>query len=77
MCCSVLQCVAVCCSVLSGGCDVVSDGRATLCYSTLQCVAECYRVLQSVGVCLQSVGVCGGCVFVDDCCVLHNHVINV
>ena len=37
VCCSVLQCVAVCCSVLQCG---------AVCCSVLQCVAVCYSVLQ-------------------------------
>jgi len=42
VCCSVLQCVAVCCSVLK--CIAV-------CCSALQCVAVCCSVLQCVAVC--------------------------
>ena len=49
VCCSVLQCVEVCCSVLQ---------RVVVCYSLLQCVAVCCSVLQYVTACcsvLQSV----------------------
>ena len=42
VCCSVLQCVAVCCSVLQ--CVVV-------CCSVLKCVAVCCSVLQCAAVC--------------------------
>jgi len=42
VCCSVLQCVAVCCSVLQ--CFAV-------CRSVLQCVAVCCNVLQCAAVC--------------------------
>jgi len=54
--CSVLQCVAVCCSVLQR----VTDGGVRLCHmcartllhcSVLQCVAVCCSVLQFVAVC--------------------------
>jgi len=53
MCCSVLQCVKVCCSVLL---EVQCDGRRTVvcaavCCSVLQCVAVCCSVLQCVAVC--------------------------
>jgi len=57
----VLQCVAVCCSVLQ--CD--DDGEDVewrqLCCSALQCVTLCCSVLQCVAVCcsvLQCVAVC-------------------
>ena len=39
LCCSVLQCVAVCCSVLQ---------CVAVCYSVLQCVAVCCSVLPCV-----------------------------
>ena len=42
VCCSVLQCVAVCCSVLQ---------CVAVCYSALQCVAVCCSMLQCVAVC--------------------------
>ena len=42
VCCSVLQCVAVCCSVLQ---------CVAVCCSVLQCVAVCCSVLQCVAVC--------------------------
>ena len=41
VCCSVLQCAAVCCSVLQ---------CAAVCYSTLQCTAVCCNVLQDAAV---------------------------
>ena len=48
MCCSVLQCVAVCCSVLLE--SVQGDLRriqcVAVCCSVLQCVAVCCSVLQ-------------------------------
>jgi len=52
VCCSVLKCVAVCCSVLQ---------CVPVCCSMLQCVAVCCSVLQCVAVCcsvLQCVAVC-------------------
>ena len=52
VCCSVLQCGAVCCSVLQCG---------AVCCSVLQCVAVCCSVLQCVAVCcsvLQCAAVC-------------------
>jgi len=56
--CSVLQCVAVCCSVLQcvqcdAVCCSVLQCVAVCCSvcSVLQCVAECCRVLQSVAEC--------------------------
>jgi len=52
VCCSVLQCVAVCCSVLQ---------QVAVCCSVLQCVAVCCSKLQCVAVCcseLQWVAVC-------------------
>ena len=42
VCCSVLQCAAVCCSVLQ---------CVAVCCSVLQCVAVCCSVLQCVAVC--------------------------
>ena len=42
VCCSVLQCVAVCCSVLQ---------CVAVCCSVLQCAAVCCSVLQCVAVC--------------------------
>jgi len=52
VCCSVLQCAAVCYSVLQG---------VAVCCSVLQCVAVCYSALQGVAGCcseLQCVAVC-------------------
>jgi len=49
LCCSVLQCVAVCCCVLhSGKGDGTRAVLFTLCCSVLQCVAVCCSVLQCV-----------------------------
>jgi len=56
-CYSVLQCVAVCCSVSHR----TQSGVFRVCCSVKQCVAVWSRVLQSVAVCcslLQSVAVC-------------------
>ena len=61
VCCSVLLCVAVCCSVLQ---------CVAVCCSVLQCVAVCCSVLQCVAVCcsvLLRVAVC--------CIVLHTSLI--
>jgi len=51
--CSVLQCVAVCCSVLPCVWSIlVPEGREpAMCCSVLQCVAVCCSVLQCVAVC--------------------------
>jgi len=46
----VLQCVAVCCSVLQRVAVRCSNGY-TVCCSVLQCVAVCCSVLQYVAVC--------------------------
>ena len=77
-----LQCVAVCCSVLHGlafhetglalavRCSELQ--RVAVCCSELQCVAVCCSVLQRVAVCcsvLQCVAVC--------CSVLHVLVFHV
>ena len=72
----VLQCVAVCCSVLQ--CVAVLLQCVAVCYSVLQCVAVrcsvlqcvavCYSVLQCVAVCcsvLQCVAVCWSDEFLD------------
>jgi len=62
VCCSVLRCVAVCCSVLQ--CAAVCCGVlqcVAVCCSVLQCVAVCCSVLWCVAVCcsvLQCVAVC-------------------
>ena len=62
VCCSVLRCVAVCCSVLgieSHGYTILEAGNGML--RLLQCVAVCCCVLQCVAVCcsvLQCVAVC-------------------
>ena len=51
---SVLQCVAVCCSVLQciNGMVVHTQGAGVdLCCKVLQCVAVCCSVLQCVAVC--------------------------
>jgi len=61
VCCSVLQCVAACCSVLQ--CVALLDilllvrvsMRVSMCCSVLQCVAVCCNVLQSVAVCCAAV----------------------
>jgi len=71
MCCSeVLQCIAVCCSVLQVCCSVlqyvvvscsVIAVCCSVCCSVLQCVAVCCSVLQRVAACcsvLQYVAVC-------------------
>jgi len=68
VCCSVLQCVAmcpcvaVCCSVLQSVVECCSVLQCVaVCCSVLQSVVECCRVLQRVAVCcsvLQSVAVC-------------------
>jgi len=50
MCCSVLQCVAVC-SVLQRNCWVITMKVAIPCCSVLQCVARCCSVMQCVAVC--------------------------
>jgi len=56
VCCSVLQCVAVCCSVLQ---------CVEVCCSVLQCFAVCRSVLQCVAVCcrgymyISTPGLCG------------------
>jgi len=68
MCCSVLQCVAVCCSLCVAVCCSVlqcvavccrcvwiSHVTNTMCCSVLQCVAVCCRVLQCVAVCCRCV----------------------
>jgi len=46
----VLQCVAVCCSVLQGRVDLIFSSL-WVCSSVLQCVAVCCSVLQCVAVC--------------------------
>jgi len=61
VCCSVLQCVAVCCSVrleslVSASDALVSTSEAEMMryvsrYSVLQCVAVCCSVLQCVAAC--------------------------
>ena len=51
---SVLQCVAVCCSVLQCGCNETgcsSLGHGLNSMYRLQCVAVCCSVLQCVAVC--------------------------
>jgi len=51
VCCSVLQCITVCCSKEGG--DLTWRGRyvhnVALCGSALQCVAVCCSVLQKAG----------------------------
>ena len=52
VCCSVLQCVVVCCSVLqcvAVCCSVLQ--RVAVCCSVLQCVAVCCSVLQCAAAC--------------------------
>jgi len=63
VCCSISQCVVVCCNVLQGvSCTVKGSVqilqvlihvkiRGAVCYSVLQCVAVCCSVLQCVAVC--------------------------
>ena len=52
VCCSVLQCVALCyCVVVIGGCP--KYGLSPVCYSVLQCVAVCY--------CVAVIGGCSKC----------------
>ena len=49
----VLQCVAVCCSVLQGAyvaCVTLEFDQPFVCCSVLQCVAVCCSVLQFVGI---------------------------
>jgi len=46
VCCSVLQCVAVCCIVLFSVYIELQGVSVTVCYSVLQCVAVCCSVLQ-------------------------------
>ena len=61
MCCSVLQCVAVCCChILDQGVEYMADLKQ-ICCSVLQCVAVCCSVMQCVAVCcsvLQCAAVC-------------------
>jgi len=48
MCCSVLQCVAVCCRALqSARCTCDSNTCVAVCCSVLQCVTVCCSALQS------------------------------
>jgi len=47
VCCSVLQCVAVCCNICQSFC--IAELRYQVC--VLQCVAVCCSVLQCVAVC--------------------------
>ena len=57
VCCRVLPCVTVCCSVLQGHDSFVSDGDSPHAYEErqfvmqLQCVAVCCSVLQCVALC--------------------------
>jgi len=46
LCCSVLQCLAVCCNVYC-----VCEARMSHVCSVVQCVAVCFSVLQCVAVC--------------------------
>jgi len=70
VCCSLLQCVAMCCNIIllhSRSIDTLIKGLNT---SVLQCVAVCCSVLQCVVVCcsvLQCVAVC--------CSVLQYHTV--
>ena len=48
MCCSVLQCVAVCCNIVT---YTRKDSSGNISCSVLQCVATCCSVLQCVAVC--------------------------
>ena len=77
VCCSVLQCVAVCCSVLQcvEVCRSVSQCIA-VCRSVLQCVAVCCSLMQSAAVCcslLQSIVVCTCAMFLCNDYVLSIH----
>ena len=55
VCCSVLQCVAVCCSVLHVlQCDDYAHTAARATQSLPDCVAVCCSVLQYVAVCVLS-----------------------
>ena len=78
MCCSVLQCSAVCCRVLQFCCSVhtmkaidieVAGMCLEVCCSVLQCVAVCRSVLQCSAVCC-SVLQCGAvlCSVLQFCC---------
>jgi len=67
VCCSVLQCVAVCRSRRPTTCIYDAPGYTYLCRE-MQCVAVCCSVLQCVAVCcsvLQCVAVC---------CTTHTHM---
>ena len=55
MCCSVLQCVVVCCSAAAEALYVLYSRCFAMCCSLLQCVAVCYELcckLDADGVCL-------------------------
>jgi len=71
VCCSVLQCVAVCC----GDEDIMAylqDVRETVSCSVLPCVAVCCSVLQCVAVCCRDVDilVCLQYVRATVCCIV-------
>jgi len=60
VCCSVLQCVAVCCSVsTSSSHALLSEGLTAVCCSVLQCVAVCCSVSTSSSHALLSEGLTG------------------
>ena len=56
VCCSVLQCVAVCCKCIASVLQQIS--LRNRCCSVLQCVAVCCSVLQFVAVCCSVLQVC-------------------
>jgi len=61
VCCSALQCVAVCCTVAKKGRRLYGAHCVVFCCSVLQCVAVCCSVLQCAAVyckVLQCVAVC-------------------
>ena len=70
MCCSVLQCIAVYCSILCvAACASVSDsmivGSKSVCGSVLQRVAVCCSVLQRVSVCCSMLQCVLQCVYLS------------
>jgi len=69
VCCSVLQCVAVCGSVMqcfTVCCNVLQS--VAVCGSVLQCVTVCCSVLQRVAVCCSLLQYVVSCVCVTVCC---------
>jgi len=69
-CCSVLQCVAVSCSVLQRVSQRHSRETHPVCCSVLQCVVVCYRVLPCVIVCCSLLHCVALCCSVLQCAVL-------